>query len=71
MGSVSRSKQKAMGSPEAWRKTGRKASDSHWTGLEKGELVEIVVYNDQGRAQGTIVGELIRRHEDEKNEGET
>ena len=60
-----------MGSPEGWRKKGRKASDTHWVGLEKGELIEIVVYNDQGQTQGTIVGELVRPHEDEKAEGQT
>ena len=59
----------AMASPEAWRKTGRKAAEAHWVGLSPGELVEIVVYNDQGQTQGTILVELLREYEDPAHEG--
>ena len=59
----------AMASPEAWRKTGRKAAEAHWVGLSPGELIEIVVYNDQGQTQGTILVELLREYEDPAHEG--
>lgn len=59
-----------MAGPEAWRKTGRKAGDSHWVGLVAGELVEIVVYTDQGQPQGTVIIELIRELDNEANEGQ-
>ena len=59
-----------MAMPEAWRKTGRKATDAHWIGLCAGELAELVVYDDHGRQQGTIVVELTRCEKSEGVEGE-
>ena len=59
-----------MAVPEAWRKTGRKATDAHWIGLCAGELAEVVVYDDHGRQQGTILVELKRCEKNEGIEGE-
>ena len=60
-----------MAMPEAWRKTGRKATDAHWIGLCAGEVTELVVYDDHGQQQGTIVVELVRCEKSEGIEGET
>eukprot|EP00438_Fugacium_kawagutii_P008177 Skav214671 [mRNA] locus=scaffold923:459186:464944:+ [translate_table: standard] len=54
-----------------WKRTGRKAGADHLAGLASGELVEIVVYDDRGAQQGTIVAELLRRDEASGGEGET
>eukprot|EP00435_Cladocopium_sp_Y103_P028876 s1016_g7.t1 len=59
-----------MAPPESWRKTGRKAGDHHWIGSSPGELVEAVVYDDQGRQQGTVVLELTRCEKKDGIEGE-
>ena len=52
-----------MSEPEPWRKTGRKAKDDHWIGLEEGTIVELAVYDDQGSQQGRMVVQLKTRGE--------
>lgn len=60
-----------MTAPEAWRRTGRKAGADHLVGLVSGELVEMVVYDNGGRTQGTLVVELVHRDMASQGEGET
>ena len=50
-----------MGEPEPWRRTGRKAKNDHWMGLEAGVLVELSVYDDNGAQQGRAVAHLTGR----------
>ena len=49
----------AADAAEPWRRTGRKASDDHLFGLEKGVILEIAVYHDDGTRQGQAVVELL------------
>lgn len=61
-----------MEEPEPWRRTGRKATDAHWLGLDVGVILEFPVYDDNGQRQGRIVGKLEGRGEDEStSEGKT
>ena len=41
-----------MTQPEPWRRTGRKAKEDHWLGLEAGAVVEVSLYDDGGQQQG-------------------
>ena len=62
----------AGGGPEPWRRTGRKAREDHYTGVEEGILLEIAVYDDHGGNQGRAVVTLSGRgEEEERTEGMT
>ena len=61
-----------MARPEPWRKTGRKAKEDHWLGIDSLSILEISVYDDQGRQQGRALLQLSSRTiEDEAEEGQT
>ena len=62
----------AGGGPEPWRRTGRKAREDHFTGVEERILLEIAVYDDNGGNQGRAVVTLNGRgEEEERTEGMT
>ena len=61
-----------MSKPEPWRRTGRKAKEEHWFGLERGSILEISLYDDTGKNQGRGVVQLESRTiEDAAEEGQT
>ena len=61
-----------MSAPEPWRRTGRKAADDHWLGLEALTLVEVSLYDDAGRQQGRGLLQLQQRGtEVQPGEGQT
>eukprot|EP00438_Fugacium_kawagutii_P018736 Skav212365 [mRNA] locus=scaffold3038:155752:165688:+ [translate_table: standard] len=62
-----------MGKPEPWRKTGRRAKEEHWLGLEEKVVIEASLYNDQGQQQGRGVIQLERRalEDQEAKDGQT
>jgi hypothetical protein len=62
-----------MTQPEPWRRTGRKAKEDHWLGLEAGAVVEVSLYDDRGQQQGRGVIQLTARAIEDKDteEGQT
>ena len=62
-----------MTQPEPWRRTGRKAKEDHWLGLEAGAVVEVSLYDDGGQQQGRGVIQLTARAIEDKDteEGQT
>eukprot|EP00435_Cladocopium_sp_Y103_P066141 s225_g28.t1 len=57
--------------PEPWRKTGRKAKEDQWLGLEENVLIEFAVYDDRENQQGRMVAQLKSRGEvGTKDEGQ-
>ena len=61
-----------MSAPEPWRRTGRKAANDHWLGLERLTLIEVSLYDDGGRQQGRGLIQLQERGtEVQPGEGQT
>ena len=61
-----------MSKPEPWRKTGRKAGQDHWLGLEVNAILELSLYDDRGGQQGRGLLVLTGRGmEDNEKEGQT
>ena len=46
--------------PEPWRKTGRKASDDHYLGLNELAVVEAAAYHEDGSRMGHLLFQLLR-----------
>lgn len=62
-----------MGKPEPWQKTGRRAKEEHWLGLEEKVVIEASLYDDRGQPQGRGVIQLERRalEDQETKDGQT
>lgn len=62
-----------MAQAEPWRRTGRKAKDDHWLGLDTGVVLEISLYDNAGHQQGRGVIQLDVRivDDEETEEGQT
>ena len=48
----------------AWRRTGARARDAHFDGLEKGTWVEFPGYDNRGRQQGNVLAYLVEAGDD-------
>ena len=48
----------------AWRRTGARARDSHFDGLEKGAWVEFPGYDNRGRQHGNVLAYLVEAGDD-------
>ncbi|CAE7194356.1 SLC12A7 [Symbiodinium sp. CCMP2592] len=48
----------------SWRRTGARARESHFDGLEKGAWVEFPGYDNRGRQQGHVVAYLVEAGDD-------
>ena len=60
-----------MARAEPWRRTGRKAGNDHWLGFEELSIVEISLYDNEGRQQGRGLIQLEQKAvEDEESEGQ-
>ena len=59
------------GRAEPWRRTGRKAGEEHFLGLEKGAVVEAAAFDDAGKQQGSLLFILSRETEDTHGIGQT
>ena len=55
---------RAMARMPVWRKTGQRARESHYDGLEVGAWIEFPGYDSRNRQQGNLVAYLVEKGDD-------